>query len=114
MVMSGAAKVAKRKLDAAGAGETEVRTIAAGEFKAKCLQLMDEVNEKNLTLIITKRGKPVMRASAAPVEAKPFRPVWGRTPGIRILGDIMSPLDWPDPVEKWNRVNGIKKGKKRG
>ena len=32
--------------------------IAAGEFKAKCLQLMDEVNETGVELIITKRGKP--------------------------------------------------------
>jgi hypothetical protein len=93
------------------AGET--RTIPAGEFKAKCLQLMDEVNEKNLTLIITKRGKPVMRASA-PVSQEPvFRPLVGRTPNIRILGDIMAPLDWPDPVEKWNRVNGLNKKKRK-
>lgn len=90
----------------------ETRTIPAGEFKAKCLQLMDEVNEKNLTLIITKRGKPVMRASAAPPVEKPFRPLWGRTPGIKILRDIMEPLDWPDPVEKWNRVNEIRPHRK--
>jgi hypothetical protein len=92
----------------------ETRTIPAGEFKAKCLQLMDEVNEKNLILIITKRGKPVMRASAPPAEEKPFRPLWGRSPNVRILGDIMAPLDWPDPVEKWNRVNGVSRKKKRG
>jgi hypothetical protein len=92
--------------------EAETRTIAAGEFKAKCLQLMDEVNEKKLTLIVTKRGKPVMRASAVEAEEKPFRSLWGRSPNVKILGDIMTPLVWPDPVEKWNRVNGIKKGKK--
>ncbi len=33
------------------ATQPEIRTIPAGEFKAKCLQLMDEVNEKNLTLV---------------------------------------------------------------
>ncbi len=89
----------------------ETRTIAAGEFKAKCLQLMDEVNEKNLTLIVTKWGKPVMRATAPASEA-PFRPLWGRSPNVRILGDIMAPLDWPDPGEKWNRVNATKKSRK--
>jgi len=94
--------------------EPEVRTIPAGEFKAKCLQLMDELSEKNLTLIITKRGKPVMRATAPATEEKPFRPLWGRSPNVRIPGDIMTPLDWPDPVEKWNRVNGLSRKKKRG
>ena len=32
---------------------------AASEFKAKCLQRMDEVNENNLTLIATKRGNAI-------------------------------------------------------
>ena len=101
MVMRKAGQIAARD-------NPQVRTIAAGEFKAKCLQLMDEVNEKNLTLIITKRGKPVMRAMAAPIDEKPFRSVIGRSPNIRILGDIMTPLDWPDPGEKWDRVHAIR------
>ena len=106
MVMKKAAKTAVVDMP-------QVRTIAAGEFKAKCLQLMDEVNEKNLTLIITKRGKPVMRAMAAPMDEKPFRSVIGRSPNVRILGDIMTPLDWPDAGEKWDRVTRHPKSKKR-
>ena len=35
--------------------------IAAGEFKAKCLSLMDQVSQKQTTLVITKRGKPVAK-----------------------------------------------------
>ena len=93
--------------------EPETRTITAAEFKAKCLQLMDEVNERGLTLIVTKRGKPVMRASAPSAEEKPFVSVIGRSPNVRVLGDIITPLDWPDPVEKWNQVNATVKGKKR-
>jgi prevent-host-death family protein len=70
------------------ASQPETRTIAAGEFKAKCLQLMDEVVKGNLTLIVTKRGKPVMQAvSPAASEEKPFRSVFGRTPDIRIPSD---------------------------
>lgn len=38
-----------------------LRTIPAGEFKAKCLQLLDEVAERGGTLIVTKRGRPVAR-----------------------------------------------------
>ena len=37
-------------------------TIPAGEFKAKCLKLLDKVAEKRETLVITKRGKPVAQA----------------------------------------------------
>ena len=92
--------------------QPEVRTISAGEFKAKCLRLMDEVNEKKLTLIITKRGKPVMQAVAPPAEEKPFRSLWGRTPNAKILGDIVKPLDWGDPSEKWKRANKKSKAKK--
>lgn len=83
----------------------KVRTIAAGEFKAKCLQLMDEVNETGVTLIITKRGKPVSQVVRPAAEPDEFVPVWGRTPGVKILGDIIKPLDWEDPGKKWKAAN---------
>ena len=38
-----------------------VRTIKASEFKAKCLKLMDEVEESGEEIIITKNGRPVSR-----------------------------------------------------
>jgi antitoxin (DNA-binding transcriptional repressor) of toxin-antitoxin stability system len=53
--------------------EPEIRTLGAGKFKATCLQLMDEVTEKGLTIIITKRGKAVAQLSAPTVEA-PTKP----------------------------------------
>jgi prevent-host-death family protein len=37
------------------------REIAAGEFKAKCLALFDEVETQGSELIVTKRGRPVAR-----------------------------------------------------
>ncbi len=40
---------------------TMTRTIPAGEFKARCLALLDEVKETGEEIIITKRGKPVAR-----------------------------------------------------
>ena len=49
----------------------EFRIVPAGEFKARCLQLMDEVYEnRNLTIIITKRGKPVAQMTAPPKALK--------------------------------------------
>ena len=47
---------------------TITRTIPAGEFKAKCLALLDEVAETGEEIIVTKRGKPVARVVPAPVE----------------------------------------------
>ena len=37
------------------------KRIAAGQFKAKCLSLLDEVAEKGSEYVVTKRGKAVAR-----------------------------------------------------
>lgn len=44
-------------------------TVAASEFKAKCLKLLDEVAETGETIVVTKRGKPVARLG--PMEPPP-------------------------------------------
>ena len=70
------------------------RTVKASEFKAKCLQLMDEVAESGEAIVITKFGKPV--AKLTPHREKP-KTLFGIDRGrIEILGDITSPLyeDW--------------------
>ena len=41
-----------------------MQTMKASEFKAKCLKLMDEVNETGEEVIITKNGKPVSFTSS--------------------------------------------------
>jgi prevent-host-death family protein len=38
-----------------------MRTMAAGEFKAKCLGVMTEVNSTGQPVLVTKRGKPFAR-----------------------------------------------------
>lgn len=48
------------------------RTVGAGEFKATCLELMDEVKERHVEVVITKRGTPV--AKLAPVDTTPPSP----------------------------------------
>ncbi len=66
--------------------------IKAGEFKAKCLELMDRVAEGHEEIIITKRGKPV--AKLVPIESKPVRDAFGWMKGTAVLlGDIISPID---------------------
>jgi prevent-host-death family protein len=65
-------------------------TIPAGEFKAKCLKILDEVAENRKTLVITKRGRPVARLSPVP-QVGDF--VGSMRGSGEILGDIISPLD---------------------
>ena len=67
-------------------------TIPAGEFKAKCLKLLDKVTEERESLIITKRGKVVAYVIPPPTDnwVDPFGALRGT--GV-ILGDIISPLE---------------------
>jgi prevent-host-death family protein len=70
---------------------TTRRFVKASEFKAKCLQLMDEVAETGQEIIIMKRGDPVAKLTAY---QHPRKAPWGADKGrIRILGDIISPMD---------------------
>jgi prevent-host-death family protein len=68
------------------------KTMAAGEFKAKCLAVMDEVQAKRTTVVVTKNGKPV--AQMVPIiDTKERDPIFGFFRGKgRIVGDIVSPL----------------------
>lgn len=43
-----------------------VRTVPAGEFKARCLALLDQVAATHQQVVVTKRGRPVARI--VPVE----------------------------------------------
>lgn len=64
------------------------RRIGASEFKAKCLQLLDEVQRSRKEILITKRGRPVARLVPAD---ETTAPVFGRMKGtIEICGDIIS------------------------
>lgn len=65
-------------------------TIPAGEFKAKCLKLIDEVAEKHQVLVITKRGRPVARLLPVPEKGDFVGSMRGTG---EILGDIISPID---------------------
>ena len=65
------------------------RSIPAGQFKAQCLALLDEVHDSRSEIVVTKRGKAVARV--APVQRVPRRSAFGRLAGtIRFHGDILS------------------------
>lgn len=69
----------------------ETRRVPAGEFKARCLKLMDEVRESGGEIVITKRGTAVARLVPVAGDA---RPVLGAMKGsATIRGDLTAPLD---------------------
>jgi prevent-host-death family protein len=64
--------------------------MAAGEFKAKCLAVMDEVRDKRTTVTITKNGEAV--AQLVPIKQE-RDPIFGFLIGKgTIVGDIEEPL----------------------
>jgi prevent-host-death family protein len=74
-----------------------MKTISAAEFKARCLALLDTVDEEGL--VITKRGKPV--ATLFPAERANdgdlIRALKGK---LHILGDIEGDIsNWPGDAE---------------
>ena len=80
-----------------------MRTMAVGEFKAKCLALIDEVKATGKMVIITKRGKPMARL--LPFEAPPKESPESIFGCLRhmatITGDIES-SEFTD--EEWERM----------
>jgi prevent-host-death family protein len=75
-----------------------VKTMAAGSFKARCLAVMDEVQAKREAIVITKRGKPVVKLVPADAEKDD---IYGFLKGKgKITGDVISPAiskeEWGD------------------
>lgn len=71
------------------------KTVAAAEFKARCLALLEEVRQSRQPLLVTRHGKPV-------AEISPFvaRNDTGENPlkgSVLFQGDLVSPLD-----ERWD------------
>lgn len=70
-------------------------TVKAGEFKAHCLRLIDEVAATGAELVITKRGEPVARLS--PIRRRPATLRGCLKGSMEIVGDIVAPTG-----ERWN------------
>lgn len=68
------------------------KSVPAGQFKARCLKLMDEVNAKRTSVLITKRGKPI--AKLVPVESESKHDeIFGCLKGkAKVKGDIVKPV----------------------
>jgi prevent-host-death family protein len=63
--------------------------IAATQFKAKCLELMDRVAERRESYVITKHGRPV--AKLVPADPRRSRGVLGILEGrFQSEGDLVA------------------------
>jgi antitoxin (DNA-binding transcriptional repressor) of toxin-antitoxin stability system len=67
-----------------------MRTMKAGNFKAHCLALLDEVSEGGEPILVTKRGRPVAVVSAPALSAgNPRERLFG---SVVFEGDLVSPI----------------------
>lgn len=68
------------------------KRVAAAEFKARCLELMDRVRETGAEYVITKHGTPV--AKLVPVVQRPRQPLFGSMRGtVLVYERPLDPLD---------------------
>jgi prevent-host-death family protein len=73
-----------------------VKQITATEFKARCLRLLDEVADTGETLVVTKRGRPVVRV-------EPSSPPVDLSGSVKLLvapEKLVEPLDIPWDAER--------------
>jgi len=90
-----------------------MQTMPAGEFKAKCLAVMAEVNATGQPVLVTKRGKPLARILPfqEPEEKESPESIFGCLRGMAtITGDIESSMftdeEWEQMFqEKWDRFD---------
>lgn len=66
--------------------------VAAAEFKARCLELMDRVRESGVEYVVTKHGRPV--AKLVPIAERRPQPLFGSMKGTVLAYE--RPLD---PIE---------------
>lgn len=73
-----------------------MKQIPAGQFKARCLAIMDQVLQSGEPVVVTKHGKPVVKL--VPAE-KQEDDIFGYMAGrAKIVGDIVGPIT---PLEDW-------------
>jgi prevent-host-death family protein len=76
-----------------------MKKIAAGSFKTNCLAIMDEVQAKRETVVITKYGKPVAKLVPMNSEADEIYDFLAGKGAI--TGDVVLPAVSP---EEWGEL----------
>jgi prevent-host-death family protein len=79
------------------------RVVSATEFKAKCLALLDEIEEKGGTITVSRRGKPVATVAPAPRKWVSLKGAWAgkiEIPDDVLLADYSDRYDCLRPAEE--------------
>jgi prevent-host-death family protein len=85
-------KTGGKKSKPSYAREAGAAYVAAADFKATCLELMDKVNATGAEYVITKHGKPVARL--VPCAPAKKRGIWGSMKGSVLKYDRpFDPID---------------------
>jgi len=73
-----------------------MKKMPAGEFKARCLRVMEEVKKYRTPVVITKKGRPVVKI--VPVD-EPADDIFGcMADTVTVVGDVESPVF---PARAW-------------
>jgi prevent-host-death family protein len=70
--------------------------MPASDFKARCLKVMNEIQATGEPLIVTKRGKPVVKV--VPIKPEKDDIFGSMADEVKIIGDIESPVV---PLKAW-------------
>src|SRR5579872_160618 len=83
-------------------GPSVMKTLPAGKFKAQCLAILEEVQTKRQSVVITKRGKPVAKLVPVREGSEETDDIFGFFKGeVEINGDIVAPASTP---EEWGEL----------
>ena len=69
--------------------------IAVTEFKAKCLKLIDQLNQSRDPIVLTKHGKPVAKLMPIEEQTDPLSQFGYMAGSATITGDIESAITEP-------------------
>jgi prevent-host-death family protein len=74
-----------------------MKTISSRQFKACCMELINEVQATRQPVLITKKGQPVAKLVPVGSRGKPKKFLGALKGKMQIAGDILSPVvPWDD------------------
>ena len=79
-----------------------VKTMAAGEFKAKCLAVIEQVKTSGEPVLITKRGKPVARLTSLDELRPEKKSILGRLKHLGAIHGSIVASEFSDA--EWERI----------
>ena len=76
-----------------------MKKMPAGAFKTNCLAIMDEVQAKHETVVITKHGKPVAKLVPVGTDTDEIDDFLGGKGSVTgdVVSRAISPEDWGEP-----------------